>query len=146
MSNPAAQRTAHIPPRRTDDDVLALAEELSQLGRTGDLVTTYLEEHLGLTHRQFRVLTRVAEHPATDLSAPERDLAGALMDRGLVVHHGEGYRVTEHGRVILDQVEAIRIRLAAQLTTQLGAQEVASLRTAVQQLISSVPPPVSPIA
>src|SRR5690625_3993580 len=146
MSNPATQRTAHIPPRKTEDDVLGLAEELSQLGRIGDLVTTYLEEHLGLTHRQLRILTRIAEHAAIDFSARERDLAGALVDRGLVSRGQDGYRVTEHGRVVLDQVEAIRIRLAAQLAAHLKPEGVGSLRSVVQQLISSIPPPMSPIA
>ncbi|MGC0272070.1 hypothetical protein ACO0LV_03615 [Pseudactinotalea sp. Z1739] len=165
MSNSAQQRTAHVPPHRTDDDVLGLAEDLSQLGKVGDLVVEYLERHLGLSHRDLHVLARLAEAPAADhgpcpaeaaadndpLDAGrgtpgdlEQGVPANLQQRGLVTRgdDGQGFVVTEHGLVILDQVYAMRIRIADHLVSKLGPDRTQSLRSLLQQMVDAIPSPV----
>ncbi|MGC0249846.1 hypothetical protein [Pseudactinotalea sp. Z1748] len=165
MSNSAQPRTAHVPPHRTDDDVLGLAEELSQLGKVGDLVVEYLERHLGLSHRDLHVLARLAEAPAADdrprsagaaadddhrstgTGTPgdlEQGVPANLEQRGLVTRgdDGQGFVVTEHGLVILDQVYAMRIRIADHLVNALGPDRTQSLRSLLQQMVEAIPSPV----
>lgn len=170
MSNSAQQRTAHVPPHRTDDDVLGLAEDLSQLGKVGDLVVEYLERHLGLSHRDLHVLARLAEAPAADDRGrpaeaaadggdddkgagtatpgdPEPVVPANLEQRGLVTRRddGQGFVVTEHGLVILDQVYGMRIRIADHLVNEFGPDRTQSLRSLLRQMVDAIPDPVRSI-
>jgi hypothetical protein len=140
-------------------DVLALHDELSGLARASARLRHGMEAVTGLRHGELEALVAVADG-ATDASAlgaatgqvddAARATAATLVDRGLVMSPGRsvtGLRITEAGRVALQQAEALQIRILDAAVERLGADRADDLRAGVRALGSALhtgaPPPRS---
>jgi len=134
----------HVPPRRIDEDVLGLAEELNRLGRAGELASRYLQERTGLGSSELRALAAVVEGNATEAGAWDPQVFEELEERGLVTRAEHGaFIATEYGRVVHDQVDAMRIRIADHLVSAKGPEQTGTLRTIVEQMARAIPQPSS---
>jgi DNA-binding MarR family transcriptional regulator len=135
-------------------DVFDLLDDLAGLGRVVDGLSRRLVGVSGLRAGELQALIAVAEgaeHPrAVARRTGQVDEAGpatvaALVRRGLLGRHrhpaspagaeqGSLVHLTEAGRVVLDQVQGLRIRLLAAVVAQLGDDEAQRLRSSVRTL------------
>ena len=135
-------------------EVLGLLDELSALGRAGEVLARRLEAVSGLRSGEVQALAAVADgadHPrAVARRTGQVDEAAAatvrsLVQRGLLGRHrhpasravGDGpslVHLTEAGRVVLAQAQGLRIRALASVVRELGDDEADGLRTTVLAL------------
>ena len=128
--------------------VLALMDELALLAGAGEEVRRQVDELTGLRSGELQALLAVADgadRPAAVAEATGQvdDAAAATIEalrrRGLVVR-GPVLRLTESGRVVRQQAEALRIRLLHGVVSALGERATDELRGAVQALGSVLSP------
>ncbi|UFU03676.1 MarR family winged helix-turn-helix transcriptional regulator [Ruania suaedae] len=139
-------------------EILSLADELSRIGDAGTQLARAIESTTGLRAGEVQVLAAIAagaEHPRAiaDSTGQVPDAAEAtvdsLADRGLVGRHAHEsdprgdlglVHVSASGHAVLEQVEAVRIRLADALFGALGLEKAQELRrtlSAVAELVEA---------
>lgn len=133
-------------------EILALADELTRIGSAGTELARRIESVTGLRAGEVQVLAAVdagSVHPrgiaeviGQVVEAAEATV-GALVERGLLGRHAHAsdpagelalVHLTPPGRAVLEQVEAVQIRLADALASTLGAERTRSLRSTLATL------------
>jgi DNA-binding MarR family transcriptional regulator len=137
--------------------VLGLLDELTDLARAGTSLRRRLEGLTGLRTGELQALVAVADgaaHPRAVAAATRQvdDAAaatvGSLLRRGLLSRSAGAanrppLRVTEAGRVVLQQAEALQIRLLAAVVEALGERRAGELRRTVRALGTTLAAPRS---
>ncbi|QOR71225.1 hypothetical protein IM660_02650 [Ruania alkalisoli] len=140
------------------NEILSLADELSRIGDAGSQLARAIESATGLRAGEVQVLAAVAagaEHhraiASTIGQVPEAAEAtvDGLAERGLIGRHSHEsdpsgelglVHVSPSGQAVLEQVEAVRIRLADALFGALGLEKAQELRrtlTAVAEIVET---------
>jgi hypothetical protein len=142
--SPNAVLPLEIRPGASMTGVLALMDELALLAGAGEEVRRQVDELTGLRSGELAALLAVADgadRPAGVAAATGQvDEAAAatvlaLRRRGLVTaSSGTALQLTEHGQVVRQQADGLRIRVLHGVVSALGEQETASLRSTVQAL------------
>ncbi|MEU7818193.1 hypothetical protein [Pseudonocardia sp. NPDC049154] len=134
-------------------DVLELADQLDRLTRPTSLLSR-IEAMTGLRLGELEALLAVSEGAdharAVARATRQADTAAAatvqaLQERALVGRHhhpaaaaclseARMLHVTERGRIVVAQVEAIRIRMAEALVLALGEHRTRAIRASIEQL------------
>jgi hypothetical protein len=152
--SPAAVVPLEIRPGTSMTGVLALLDELDLLAGAGEEVRRQVDELTGLRSGELQALLAVAD--GADGPAAVAEATGqvdgaavatveALRRRGLVMEApGAALQLTEHGRVVRQQAEGLRIRLLHGVVSALGEQATGELRSTVQALGSVLSPELSP--
>ena len=152
--SPAAVVPLEIRPGTSMTGVLALMDDLALLAGAGEEVRRQVDELSGLRWGELQALLAVAD--GADRPAAVAEATGqvdgaaaatveALRHRRLVTG-APVLRLTEHGRVVRQQAEGLRIRLLHGVVSALGEQAAGELRSTVQALgsvLSQELPPAS---
>ena len=151
--SPAAVVPLEIRPGTSMTGVLALMDELALLAGAGEEVCRQVDELTGLRSGELQALLAVADGAdrpaAVAVATGQVDEAAAatvlaLRHRGLVTASGAVLRLTEHGQVVRQQAEGLRIRVLHGVVSALGEQGTTALRSTVQALGSVLSPEVPP--
>lgn len=143
-------------------EILALADELTRIGSAGTQLAGRIEAVTGLRGGEVQVLAaveagsmhsrRIAEAIGQVVEAAEATVA-ALVDRGLLARHahesdpsGEPALVhlTPPGHAVLEQVEAVQIRIADALASSLGQEQTHTLRATLSTVADALDQPGLP--
>jgi hypothetical protein len=148
--SPGAVVPLEIRPGTSMTGVLALMDELALLAGAGEEVRRQVDELTGLRSGELAALLAVADGAdrpaAVAVATGQVDEAAvatilALRRRGLVTGaSAAALQLTEHGQVVRQQAEGLRIRVLHGVVSALGEQETASLRSTVQALGSVLSP------
>jgi hypothetical protein len=127
--------------------VIQLVDELDDITRAAAEVAAGVEEATGLRRGELAALTAVADGARSardvgrDVGQPDDAAAvtaGSLVHRGLLRRAGDRLELTEEGRVVVQQVEGLRIRLLDSVVGALGPRATGQLRAAVQALTGAL--------
>lgn len=143
-------------------EILALADELTRIGSAGTQLARRIEAITGLRGGQVQVLAAVdagSEHPrgiaeviGQVVEAAEATTSG-LVERGLLARHAHSadpsgepalVHLTPAGRAVLEQVEAVQIRIADALAGSLGHEQTRALRTTLAAVADALDQPALP--
>ncbi|MBW0114779.1 hypothetical protein [Pseudonocardia abyssalis] len=114
-------------------DTLRLLDALDRTRVRLEPVIAQVEAALGMTATELTTLRSLAAgSPGADPTALAR-----LHDAGLV----DGGRVTEHGRVRLDQADGLMVRVADVVTGVLGPADTAALTVLLSRVAARLPAP-----
>ncbi|SEE88964.1 hypothetical protein [Ruania alba] len=143
-------------------EILSLADELSRIGAAGSQLARAIESVTGLRAGEVQVLAAVAggaSHPRAIADATGQVPEAAevtvegLQERGLIGRHAHSadpaaeptlMHVSMAGHAVLEQVEAVRIRLADALVSSLGAERARELRSTLTAVADLIETPVLP--
>ncbi|UFU07014.1 hypothetical protein [Ruania halotolerans] len=143
-------------------EILSLAEELSRIGAAGSQIARAIESVTGLRAGEVQVLAAVAggaSHPRAiaDVTGQVPEAAEVtvegLEERGLIGRHAHDadpagepalMHVSVAGQAVLEQVEAVRIRLADALVSSLGTERARELRSTLTAVADLVEQPALP--
>lgn len=144
-------------------EILALADELARIGSAGTQLARRIESVTGLRAGEVQVLAAVdagSVHPrgiaeviGQVVEAAEATVS-ALVERGLLGRHAHAsdpagdlalVHLTPSGRAVLEQVEAVQIRLADALASTLGAEQTRTLRSTLATVADVLDRPARPL-
>lgn len=143
-------------------EILALADELTRIGSAGTQLARRIEAVTGLRGGEVQVLAAVdagSVHPRGiaevigQLVEAAEATVSALVERGLLAHHAHAsdpsgelalVHVTPAGRAVLEQVEAVQIRIADALAGTLGHERTHALRSTLSTVADVLEQPALP--
>lgn len=155
-------RVREAVPTTAVGEILGLADELTRIGSAGTQLARRIESVTGLRGGEVQVLAAVdagSVHPrgiaeviGQVVEAAEATV-NALVERGLLGRHAHTsdpagelalVHLTPPGRAVLEQVEAVQIRLADALASTLGAEQTRTLRSTLGTVADVLDRPVLP--